>query len=66
MIGPKAQIAIIPALFSLGTMSATVPEPIVSGHTPATPASSRKTINCGMVCATAQAMVKMRNSTLQV
>jgi hypothetical protein len=65
-IAPIAQTAIMPARFSLGTMSATVPEPMVNGHTPATPANSRKTISCGRLCATAQAMVKMRKRMLQV
>lgn len=64
MIGPRAQMAMIPARFSLGTMSATVPDPMVSGQTPAMPASRRNTISWGSVCATAQAMVKIRKSTL--
>lgn len=64
-IGPIAQMAMIPARFSLGTMSATVPEPIVRGQTPAMPAIKRKTISCGMVWATAHAIVKIRKSRLQ-
>ena len=63
-MGPIAQMAMMPARFSLGTMSATVPEPMVRGQTPAVPARRRKTMSCGMVWATAQAMVKMRNRML--
>lgn len=42
-IGPMAQMAMTPALFSRVIMSAAVPDPIVIGQLPATPDRKRKT-----------------------
>lgn len=51
--------------FSCGIRSEILAPPSVIGHTPNVPAKKRNTINCAILPATAHAIVKTRNMTLQ-
>lgn len=64
--GPRELRDIAVPLLSTGITSAIVPLPQVIVATPATPARNRKVINIPIFVATAEAIVKMRNSTLHV
>jgi len=64
--GPIIMLAIALPLFSIGYKSATVPDARVIGQLAATPARNRNTVSAPILLATAHAMLKMRNMTLQM
>ena len=63
--GPILNSAMLAPLFSCGNRSEIEAPPSVIGQTPKAPMKNRKAINCAKEPATAHAIVKMRNMTLQ-
>lgn len=63
--GPREKKATALPRSLASQISASTPAPIAKGAPPPSPEKKRKTANCVVVCATAQAMLKIKNKAIE-